>query len=132
VAREGGPFTTPDLPALAGQAATCAGPRQKTFDLEATAVTLDIGMGLRFNAWTYDGKLPGPTLEACEGDEVTITTVNHANTSHGLDSHALRIDMRRFDPVPPGKTLMIRKTVEKPRRLVCDGQSTVVLARSGS
>jgi hypothetical protein len=63
---------------------------------------------------------------------VTITTVNHANTSHGLDSHALRIDMRRFDPVPPGKTLMIRKTVEKPRRLVCDGQSTVVLARSGS
>jgi len=74
---EGGPFIAPDLPKLAGQAATCAGPREKTFALEAREAIIDIGLGMRFNAWTYNGALPGPTLEACEGDQVTITVENH-------------------------------------------------------
>ncbi|MBI3047728.1 MAG: multicopper oxidase domain-containing protein [Acidobacteria bacterium] len=108
------PLEAPGLPALAGQAATCAGPREKTFALDAREVTLDLGMGMRFNAWTYDGTLPGPTLEACEGDLVTIKVENHANTSHGLDSHALRIDMRRFGAVPPGGTRVIEKAVDTP------------------
>jgi nitrite reductase (NO-forming) len=102
------------MAALAGQAATCAGPREKSFSLEAREVTLDIGMATRFNAWTYDGTLPGPTLEVCEGDEVRITVANHAETSHGLDSHALRMDMRGFDAVAPGKTLTIEKSVDTP------------------
>jgi nitrite reductase (NO-forming) len=110
----GGPLAGAGLPALAGQAATCAGPRRKTFELEAREVTLDLGMGMRFNAWTYDGTLPGPALEACEGDEIAITVSNHATTSHGLDSHALRIDMRQFDAVPPGGTRVIRTTVDTP------------------
>jgi hypothetical protein len=45
---------------------------------------------------------------------VRIRVVNHASTSHGLDSHALRIDMRRFDPVPPGESLVIEKAVDTP------------------
>ncbi|OFW01674.1 MAG: hypothetical protein A3I61_03425 [Acidobacteria bacterium RIFCSPLOWO2_02_FULL_68_18] len=112
-----GPSTridAPDLPRLAGQAATCAGPREKVFSLEAREVTLDLGMGMRFNAWTYSGTIPGPTLEVCEGDQVTINVANHANTSHGLDSHALRIDMRRFAAVPPGGTRVIQKAVDTP------------------
>ena len=47
-----GPFVAPDLPVLAGQAATCAGPREKSFSLEARETTVDLGMGVRFNAWT--------------------------------------------------------------------------------
>ncbi|MBI4266550.1 MAG: multicopper oxidase domain-containing protein [Acidobacteria bacterium] len=109
-----GSFEAPGLAALAGQAATCAGPREKTFALEAREVTLDLGMGLRFNAWTYDGVLPGPTLEVCEGDKVRITVANHASTSHGLDSHALRTDMRRFGPVPPLEILTIDASVDTP------------------
>src|SRR5690348_5953446 len=56
------PFVAPDLPVITGQAATCAGPREKSFTLEAREVTIDLGMGQRFSAWTYDGKLPGPVL----------------------------------------------------------------------
>jgi nitrite reductase (NO-forming) len=111
---EGGPFTAPDLPKLAGQAATCAGPREKTFTLEAREATIDLGMGVRFDAWTYNGALPGPTLEACEGDRVTITLANHANTSHGLDSHALRTDMMHFGPVGPSMSMTLVKTVDTP------------------
>jgi nitrite reductase (NO-forming) len=109
-----GPLVSTDLPVLAGQAATCAGPREKSFTLEARETTVDLGLSVRFTAWTYNGKLPGPTLEACEGDHVKITLANHANTSHGLDSHALRTDMTHFGPVAPAGTLIIEKTVDTP------------------
>lgn len=108
------PFVAPDLPVLAGQAATCAGPHDKTFTLEAREATVELGMGVRVNAWTYNGKLPGPTLEACEGDRVKIVLANHASTSHGLDSHALRTDMMHFGPVAPNGTLTIDKVVDTP------------------
>jgi nitrite reductase (NO-forming) len=111
---DSGPFTAPDLPKLAGQTATCAGPREKTFALEAREATIDLGMGVRFNAWTYNGQLPGPVLEACEGDHVKITLANHADTSHGLDSHALRTDMMHFGPVAPATSLTIEKDVDTP------------------
>lgn len=106
--------TTDGQPPLAGQARTCAGARQKTFALEAREATVDLGMGVRFNAWTYNGKLPAPTIEACEGDEVTITVANHATTSHGLDSHALRMNAGHFGPVAPNATLTIHKIVDTP------------------
>ena len=109
-----GPFVGPDVPALAGQAATCAGPREKSFTLEAREATVDLGMGVKFNAWTYNGRLPGPTLEACEGDHIKITLTNHAGTSHGLDSHALRTDTMHFGPVGPDGSLTIEKTVDTP------------------
>jgi nitrite reductase (NO-forming) len=109
-----GPFVAPDLPVLAGQAATCAGSREKSFSLEAREVTVNLGMGVRFNAWTYNGKLPGPTLEACEGDRVKITLTNHAATSHGLDSHALRTDTMHFGPVAPNGSFTIDKIVDTP------------------
>jgi nitrite reductase (NO-forming) len=111
---DSGPFVAPDLPKLAGQTATCAGPREKTFTLEAREATIALGMGIRLKAWTYNGQLPGPPLEACEGDHVKIVLTNHADTSHGLDSHALRTDMMHFGPVAPAMTLTIEKTVDTP------------------
>jgi nitrite reductase (NO-forming) len=111
---DAGPFVAPDLPALSGQSATCAGPREKAFTLEAREVTVDLGMGMKFNAWTYNGTFPGPALEACEGDRVKITVVNHASTSHGLDSHALRTDTMHFGPVAPDGSMTIEKTLDTP------------------
>lgn len=108
------PFEAPGLLRPAGQAVTCAGPSDKVFTLEARETTVDLGMGVRFEAWTYDGTIPGPVLEACEGDRVTIRVSNRASTSHGLDSHALRLDMRRLEGVPSGKTLTIETTVATP------------------
>jgi len=109
-----GPFKDPGLPRMNGQMATCGGPRQKAFTLDAREVQIDLGMGLRFAAWTYNGELPGPVLEACEGDEVTITLTNHGGTSHGLDSHAFRLDTMQFGPVAPGQSMKIATHVDTP------------------
>jgi len=99
---------------LAGQAAVCAGPRQKTFELQVVETTVDLGMGRSFAAWTYGGRVPGPTLEACEGDSVTIRVVNRGTTSHGLDSHAFKIDAAQYGPTPPGTTLTFEREVDTP------------------
>ncbi len=108
------PLATEGMAKLAGQSQTCAGARQKTFALEVRETTVDLGMGTRFQAWTYDGRLPAPTVEACEGDEVTITVANHASTSHGMDSHALRMNSEHFGPVAPARTLTIHRLLDTP------------------
>lgn len=112
---EGAPsssLATEGMARLAGQQQTCAGPRNKTFALEVKETTVDLGMATRFQAWTYDGHLPAPTIEACEGDEITITVANHASTSHGMDSHALRMNSEHFGPVVPQATLTIHKLLD--------------------
>lgn len=112
-ATAGPPLTTKNMPAVAGQQKTCAGPREKTFDIDVIETTgVDLGMGFTFAAWTYNGRIPGPTIEACQGDTVTLNVHNKGTTSHGLDTHAFKIDARKYGPTPPGTTMTIRKTVE--------------------
>jgi len=111
----GPPLTTRNMPAVAGQQKTCAGPRDKNFDLDVIETTgVELGMGFTFAAWTYNGHVPGPTIEACQGDTVTLNVHNKGTTSHGLDTHAFKIDARKYGPTPPGTTLKIVKTVETP------------------
>src|SRR5262252_5974550 len=83
-AAAGGPLTTKNMEAVKGQNATCAGPAIKTFDLDLIETNVDLGMGTSFAAWTYNGRIPAPTLEACEGDKVTINVTNQGTTGHGL------------------------------------------------
>jgi len=112
-ATAGSPLATKNMPPVAGQQKTCAGPREKTFDIDVIETTgVDLGMGFTFAAWAYNGRIPGPTIEACQGDTVTLNVHNKGTTSHGLDTHAFKIDARKYGPTPPGTTLTIKKTVE--------------------
>src|SRR5262245_37666307 len=79
-----GPLTTKNVEAVRGQKATCGGPADKTFNLDVTEQNISLGMGTTFAAWTYNGRIPAPTLEACEGDTVTINVTNKGTTAHGL------------------------------------------------
>jgi nitrite reductase (NO-forming) len=101
------------MPAVIGQKQTCTGPREKSFDVDVIETPgVEIGMGMTFAAWAYNGHLPGPTIEACQGDIVTLNVHNKGTTSHGLDTHAFKIDARKYGPTPPGTTLKIVKAVE--------------------
>ena len=113
--RSAAPLATKNVPSIAGQQKTCGGPRQKTFDLDVIETSgIDLGMGTTFAAWAYNGRIPGPTIEACQGDTVTINVHNKGTTSHGLDTHAFKIDARHYGPTPPGTTLKIEKAVDTP------------------
>jgi len=106
--------STRGMAALRGQRAVCAGPSEKVFNLTVRELAVDLGMSTTFNAWTFDGRLPGPTLEVCVGDRVTINLSNQDTVAHGLDTHALTIDARKFGPTSPGTTLTITGTAGTP------------------
>ena len=92
----------------------CGHPKPRTYDIEMGEVTLDIGQGLKTTAWTFNGTLPGPILEACVGDTVTLRVTNKGTMAHGLDSHAFRIDAAKFGPINPGETRAITGIVKTP------------------
>ena len=50
-----------------------------------------IADGVTYDAWTFDGRVPGPALRATVGDTVDFTLVNEAPMPHSLDFHAAEI-----------------------------------------
>jgi manganese oxidase len=48
----------------------------KVFRLTAEPVKREIAPGMTINAWGYNGRTPGPTIEAVEGDRVRILVTN--------------------------------------------------------
>lgn len=100
---------------LAGQQATCGGgPRHRTFTIPVIERIIELGNGLRTQAWTFNGTVPGPIIEVCEGDRVALVVPNQGTVAHGLDTHAFKIDASKFGPVEPDKTLIIDKVVDTP------------------
>ncbi len=109
----GPPLATLGMRPVAGQQATCAGPQHKTFTIDVLETSVELGSDTTLDeAWTYDGGIPGPTLEVCEGDRVTLVVNNKGTTAHGLDTHAFKIDAAKYGPVGPGETLTIDTVVD--------------------
>ena len=52
---------------------------------------ITIADGVTYDAWTFDGRVPGPVLRVTEGDTVDFTLVNQAPMPHSLDFHAAEI-----------------------------------------
>lgn len=88
----------PVTPAIAATAGA-----NKTFALTVVDKRIDIGLGLTYDAWTYDGKVPGPLLRVRQGDEVTIKLANPTTMAHGLDTHAAEIAPRLHFETPNGR-----------------------------
>ena len=56
---------------------------------------VSIADGVSYDAWTFDGRVPGPVLRVTEGDTVDFTLVNEAPMPHSLDFHAAEIAPNR-------------------------------------
>ena len=76
------------------------------FDLTGESVELPIMGGKTYNAMTFSGQVPGPTLRVTQGDVVkmTLTIPSDEVTGHGNDMHASQISALTFDSVNPGET----------------------------
>jgi FtsP/CotA-like multicopper oxidase with cupredoxin domain len=71
------------------------GRRLRTFEVVGQDKEIEIAPGLFFPAWTYNGRVPGPTLRATEGDRLRIVFRNegsHPHTMHFHGIHAARMD----------------------------------------
>lgn len=76
------------------------------FNLTGESVELPIMGGKTYNAMTFSGQVPGPTLRVTQGDVVQMTLSIPADevTGHGNDMHASQITALAFDSVNPGET----------------------------
>ncbi len=65
---------------------------------------IEIVPGLSYAAWTYNGRIPGPTIRVREGDRVRIQFLNGASHEHSMHFHGIHPGSMDgvYDQVPPG------------------------------
>lgn len=83
----------------------------KVFELTCQAVDWETTTGMVFPAYTYNGRVPGPTIRVTEGDRVRINVTNELPESTAIHFHGLLIPNDQdgvpfvTQPViPPGTT----------------------------
>lgn len=59
--------------------------------IEIRHAKVPIADGVTYDAWTFNGQVPGPVLRVTQGDTVDFTLVNQAPMPHSLDFHAAEI-----------------------------------------
>jgi manganese oxidase len=88
--------------------------RVREYTLAATDREIEVAKGVTFQAWTYNGSVPGPVIRATEDDLLRVTLANagsHPHTIHFHGIHPANMD-GVFEIVEPGATF----TYEFPAR----------------
>jgi FtsP/CotA-like multicopper oxidase with cupredoxin domain len=70
----------------------------REFEIAAEDKEIEVAPGVKFAAWTYSGRVPGPTLRAREGERVRVHFVNGGSHPHTIHFHG--IHMAAVDGVP--------------------------------
>jgi nitrite reductase (NO-forming) len=97
---------------LAALAAAPAGP-VAAVHLGISHTVVSIAPGIKYDAWTFDGTVPGPVIHVRQGQLVKVTLTNNAPMPHSVDFHAARIAPNvAFSDIMPGqsKTFTFRAT----------------------
>jgi len=90
----------------------------REWELVAEEKEIEVAPGVKYAAWVYNGRVPGPTLRAREGERLRIRFVNAANHPHTIHFHG--IHTARMDGVPgigagnvePGRETVYEFTAE--------------------
>jgi FtsP/CotA-like multicopper oxidase with cupredoxin domain len=77
---------------------TASGRVVRSWTLVAQDKEIEVAPGITFAAWTYNGRIPGPTLRAREGERLQITFVNASRHPHTIHFHG--IHPAEMDGVP--------------------------------
>jgi manganese oxidase len=72
----------------------------KHFTLTARQVMWQPVKGQKVLAWTLDGTVPGPVIQATAGDHIRVTIVNHLPEATAIHWHGLEVPTDN-DGVPP-------------------------------
>lgn len=66
-----------------------AGNTVRTFEITAEDRDIEIAPGVTFPAWTFNGRVPGPTLRATEGEKLRIVFRNNGAHPHSMHFHGI-------------------------------------------
>jgi FtsP/CotA-like multicopper oxidase with cupredoxin domain len=70
----------------------------REWEVVGTDKEIEIAPGIKYPAWTFNGRVPGPTLRAREGERLRIRFVNGSEHPHTMHFHG--IHPAEMDGVP--------------------------------
>ena len=70
----------------------------REYEFVALNKEIEVAPGVFFPAWTYNGRVPGPTIRCTEGDRIRIRFVNTTEHPHTIHTHG--IHPAKMDGVP--------------------------------
>ena len=61
----------------------------REFRIQATTSTIQLNNAVSFITWNFNGRVPGPTLRATEGDRIRVVFLNQGGHSHSMHFHGI-------------------------------------------
>ncbi len=90
-------------------------PTTRHVTLVAEDDVITIAKNVTYDAWTFNGTVPGPTITVNQGDTVDFKLINNGTMGHSIDFHAAQVDWSTdYAVVPPGQTKSFNFTVNYP------------------
>ncbi len=80
----------------------------REWELVAGTMEIEVAPGVKYEAWCYNNRIPGPTLRAREGERLRVTLINGSEHPHTIHFHGLHPAMTDGVPgigagqIPPG------------------------------
>ena len=65
------------------------GRRVREWELVAENKEIEVAPGVKYEAWVYNGRAPGPTLRAQEGERLRVKFVNGSSHPHTIHFHGI-------------------------------------------
>lgn len=80
-----------------------SGQTLREYKIVAANQNIEVLPGIEFPAWTYNGRIPGPTIRCTEGDRIRINFINGSNHPHTMHFHGIHpSDMDGVPGTGPG------------------------------
>lgn len=91
-------------------------PTTRHITLIAEPATITIATNVTYDAWTFNGTVPGPTIMANQGDTIVATFINNfTDMAHSIDFHAAQVSWSAdYQPLAPGQSETFNFTVDLP------------------
>lgn len=75
----------------------------REYNIVAADKTIEIAPGVTFPAWTYNGRIPGPTIRCTEGDRIRVKFINASSHPHSMHFHGFHpANMDGVEPIASG------------------------------
>jgi len=82
---------------------------------EAVDAQVEVAGGIKLNAWSYDGAVPGRVVHLRQGDGVDFTFRNSGSMGHSIDFHAAQTPAdANYRTIAPGRELKFTWTANFP------------------
>lgn len=98
----------------------------KTIQIDTTHKIIEIAPGIKFSAWTFGDRVPGPTVRARVGDRIRFSMTNRSDEAvqapaiaapmmHSMDFHAAMVSPQdKYRSIAPGQTISFEFALNYP------------------